>query len=308
MSEVISPAVLKRWIRSELRRRREAAGKDQKDAAKRLDCAPSRISHLESGRNLPDRATVETLFGFYGCPEAIEPFWARVKQADSGKQIDIASASDPGRFDLYAGLEEGATEKDAADLMALNGLVQVPGYMEPLLRFYDPEASDEEIERRKRLRLLRQGALTREVNPLRLWLVISEHLLLDNVGGPVVMRSQLEHLLEVGDLPNVDLQVLSPEQDEDEDGDEARRKLRASLPRLALLGGHRAVHGPFAILKFPIPEDPGLVYIDTAVKGIFFEELDEIARYEKIMNNLRAAALSQAKSRRLIDKLRKDIM
>lgn len=307
MSEVISPAVLKRWIRSELRRRREAAKKDQKDAAKRLECAPSRISHLESGRNLPDRATVEILFAFYGCPEAIEPFMERVKQADSGKQVDIASDIDPGRFDLYAGLEEGATEKHAADLMALNGLVQVRGYSEPLLRFYDPDASDEEIERRLHLRHLRGSALTRQDNPLRLWLVISQHLLLDNVGGPAVMRSQLEHLLDLSDLPNVDIQVLSPENDED-DEETLRNPLRSTLPRLALLGGHRAVHGPFAILKFPIPEDPGLVYIDTAVKGIFFEELDEIQRYEKIMNNLRAAALSQAKSRRLIDKLRKDIM
>jgi transcriptional regulator with XRE-family HTH domain len=307
MSEVISPAVLKRWIRSELRRRREAAKKDQKDAAKRLECAPSRISHLESGRNLPDRATVETLFGFYGCPEAIEPFWSRIKQAESGKQVDIASDIDPGRFDLYAGLEEGATEKHGADLMALNGLVQVRGYSEPLLRFYDPDASDEEIERRLHLRHLRGSALTRQDNPLRLWLVISQHLLLDNVGGPAVMRAQLEHLLELSDLPNVDIQVLSPENDDDED-ETLRNPLRSTLPRLALLGGHRAVHGPFAILKFPIPEDPGLVYIDTAVKGIFFEELDEIQRYEKIMNNLRAAALSQAKSRRLIDKLRKDIM
>ncbi|WP_394622301.1 helix-turn-helix domain-containing protein (plasmid) [Lentzea sp. JNUCC 0626] len=307
MSEVISPAVLKRWIRSELRRRREAAKKDQKDAAKRLECAPSRISHLESGRNLPDRATVETLFGFYGCPEAIEPFWSRVKQADSGKQVDIASDIDPGRFDLYAGLEEGATEKHGADLMALNGLVQVRGYSEPLLRFYDPDASDEEIERRLHLRHLRGSALTRQDNPLRLWLVISQHLLLDNVGGPAVMRDQLEHLLELSDLPNVDIQVLSPENDDDDD-ETLRNPLRSKLPRLALLGGHRAVHGPFAILKFPIPEDPGLVYIDTAVKGIFFEELDEIQRYEKIMNNLRAAALSQAKSRRLIDNLRKDIM
>lgn len=284
MSEEISPAVLRRWIRSEMRRRREAAGYDQKDAARRLSCAPSRISHLESGRNLPDRATVEVLFGFYRCADDIVSFLERVQQAEGAKKVDIAN-TDPNRFDLYAGLEEGATEKHTADLMALNGLVQTPGYIDTVLRFHDPNATHAEIARRRQLRLQRQAALTRARNPLKLWMIIPEHLLDDNVGGPDVMRAQLEHLLELGALPNVEMQVLHKG-----------------------TGGHRAVHGPFAILKFPIPEDLGLVYVDTAIKGIFFEEPDEIGRYEEIMNHLRAAALPQGESRLLIDKLRKDIM
>jgi transcriptional regulator with XRE-family HTH domain len=291
MSDELSPAVVRRWVKTQLRVRRVAAGLEQKDAAVALKCAPSRISHLESARNLPDYTTLKSLFELYECPDDTAAFWAvveKVKKAERSKngRVALASEQDPSSFDVYADLEQGASEKHAANLIALDGLTQIGPYAERLLRFFDPNASDEEIIRRRDLRLSRQSALTREKNPLHLWSVIPEHVLDPKygIGGPDVLGQQLEHLYDLSRLPNVDIQVLP-----------------------ALTGGHAAVHGPFAVLKFPIQDDLGLVYLDNVVEGIFYEEQRQIAQYDAIMNHLRAAALDQEESRVLFDKLRKEV-
>jgi transcriptional regulator with XRE-family HTH domain len=310
MSVEQSPAIMRRWARSQLKKRREAAGLDQKDAAAALGSAPSRVSHLESGRNLPDLPSLKVLFTLYKCPEDIDSFWETIKKikaaekSSSKDRVTLASDNDPSDFDVFASLEEGASQKHSADLIVLNGLMQVDGYIQPLLRFYDPAATEEEIQKRCELRLLRQEALTRSVNPLALWSVFPEHLLMEKiggVGGRKVMRRQLGRLLELSELPNVTLQVLSHDAEEDDD------QVRADA-QTDDVGGHKAVHGPFHILKFAIPEDPGLVYIDTAPKGIFFEKQEEIDKYDDIMNHLRASAKSEAKSKALIEKHRKDLM
>ena len=44
--------------------------------------------------------------------------------------------------------------------------------------------------------------------PLRLAVVLDEGVLLRRVGGPQVMRGQLEHLAEAAAWPNMDLRVL----------------------------------------------------------------------------------------------------
>src|SRR4051812_20565862 len=215
-----SPAIMRRWVRSQLRARREAVGLDQKDAAEELGSAPSRVSHLESGRNLPDLPSLKVLFTLYQCPGDIDSFWETIKKIKAAEKatgkdrVQLASDNDPSDFDVFASLESGAAHKHSADLIVLNGLMQVDGYIQPLLRFYDPAATEKEIQQRRDLRLQRQEALTRSVNPLALWSVIPEHLLIEKiggVGGPVVMRRQLDRLLELIELPNVDLQVLSRE-------------------------------------------------------------------------------------------------
>ncbi|WP_410570521.1 Scr1 family TA system antitoxin-like transcriptional regulator [Amycolatopsis sp. cmx-4-61] len=306
-----SPAIMRRWVRSQLRSRREAVDLDQKDAATALGSAPSRVSHLESGRNLPDLPSLKVLFSLYKCPGDVDSFWDTIKKIKaaekaSGKdRVQLASDKDPSDFDVFVTLEDGAAEKHSADLIVLNGLAQVAGYIEPLLRFYDPTATEDEIRQRCELRLQRQNSVTRTHQPLALLMFAPEHLLIERiggVGGPEVMRRQLEHLLELMTLPHVDFRVLSHEA-------RARQATAsAEQPAAKQDGGHRAVHGPFEILKFGISEDPGCVYIDTAPKGIFYEKVAEITQYEGIIGRLDAVASPKAESRVLIERHRKDLM
>ncbi|WP_328499410.1 Scr1 family TA system antitoxin-like transcriptional regulator [Streptomyces sp. NBC_00414] len=55
---------------------------------------------------------------------------------------------------------------------------------------------------------MRRQARLHGDRPLHVYAVVWEAALRQLVGGPDVMRAQLEHLLHVAQLPNVRLQVL----------------------------------------------------------------------------------------------------
>ena len=117
-----------------------------------------------------------------------------------------------------------------------------------------------------------------------MWAVLDEAALHRRVGGSGLMRLQLEHLLEVGALPNVAIQVL---------------------PFGA--GAHPAMGRPFVILVFPERVDPDVVYLEDLTSAFYLEDTDEVDRYNVFFNHLRATALSFDDSAALITSVLKDL-
>jgi hypothetical protein len=64
------------------------------------------------------------------------------------------------------------------------------------------------IDRRTDVRMIRQRVLTEREPPLRLSVTVDESTLLRQIGGPDVMRAQLERMAELAELPNIELRVL----------------------------------------------------------------------------------------------------
>jgi hypothetical protein len=85
-------------------------------------------------------------------------------------------------------------------------MLQTKAYARTVMSAVRMQQSASQIDRALELRILRQEVLTRE-DPLKLWLILDEAVILRTVGGAEVMRSQLIHLLEASELPNVTLQV-----------------------------------------------------------------------------------------------------
>lgn len=56
----------------------------------------------------------------------------------------------------------------------------------------------------------------------------------------------------------------------------------------------------------PIPDDPGLVSVETRIKTIWFDKQAEVDQHTEIMDHLRTLALPQEQSEALIGKKRKD--
>ena len=137
------------------------------------------------------------------------------------------------------------------------------------------DASEDEIERRVRIRLDRQAALDRADQPLRVWSIISEGALRRQIGGPEILRAQLMQLAKQAARPNVDVQVLPFE-----------------------AGAHPALTTAFTILRFDDGEP--LVFgngIDTNA------EVDDPAERQRALATfdwLCATAESPARSRRII--------
>lgn len=277
-----SVAVLRRRVAVALRRHRENAGLTQKEAAKRTGIAAGRINHFELMRSLPPDAELVSLLELYEATEDTDELLA-ILPAARKRTASEAATTDPDQFDLYIGLEAGATRIESYDALVLLGLVQTAEYAEALLRGHGQGLPEAEIRRRLRLRLRRRDLLTAE-SPTQLWLVVSQHVLEAPVGGPEVMRGQLAQLLELAALPNVDVQVLP----------------HSVVP-------HPGLHGAFTIMSFSIPGDAGLVYVETRVRGLYFEQPHELQEYAQVMNHLRVLARPPEESSRLIDRIRKEI-
>jgi hypothetical protein len=147
------------------------------------------------------------------------------------------------------------------------GLLQTEEYMRAVIRGAHLDESSEEVERRIALRMARQVLLTQEHAP-RLWAVVDEGALRRPVGGPDVLRVQLERLIEAAKLPNVRLQVL---------------------PFAA--GAHPAMVGAFSILRFPEPELPDVVYLEHLTNAIYLEKREDVEEYLHVIDTicLRAA-------------------
>ena len=64
--------------------------------------------------------------------------------------------------------------------------------------------------------------------------------------------------------------------------------------------------GTFAILDFPEPSDPDVVYAENATGGLFLEKSDELRKYTFIFDHIRAAALRPEESVAYIAKLAKE--
>jgi hypothetical protein len=277
-----SVAVLRRRVAVALRRHRENAGLTQVEAGKQTGIASGRINHFEVMRNLPPDNELVTLLELYEATEETEELLTILPAAR--KRIPSeAAASDPNQFNLYLGLEAGATQIESYNALVLHGLVQTAEYAEALLRGHGQGLYEAEIRRRLRLRLRRKDLLSSESAP-RLWLVVAQRVLEAPIGGPEVMRGQLAHLRDVAALPNVEVQVIPSD----------------VVP-------YGALHGPFTIMSFPIPGDAGLVYVETRVRGLFFDQPRELQEYAQVMNHLRVLAKPPKESIRLIDRIRKGI-
>jgi hypothetical protein len=129
----------------------------------------------------------------------------------------------------------------------------------------------EEVERRVALRLGRQGLLQGDEGP-RLWAVVDEAALRRPVGGPGVMRAQLERLLAAAELPRVTLQVL---------------------PFGA--GAHPAMVGAFTVLRFEDRELPDVVYVEHLTSALYLNKQEDVDQYLHVMESVcvRAAAPDQ---------------
>lgn len=273
--------VLRRRIKLDLRRHRENSGESQRAVAAATGIAEGLLNHYEQGRRLPSDDNATKLLRHYEVDEELDEFLATLAQARRRTPSE-AAAADPEQFNLYVGLEAGASVIESWDALVLHGLVQTERYAEAMLRGHGPGRPEADVRRGLRLRLRRQNALTGP-NPAKLWLIIYQDVLERPVGGPDVMGEQLDHLLALAEQPNITIQVVP----------------RDIVP-------YGALHGPFIILQFPTENDPGLVYIESRTQGLVQETPTELQEYADVLNELRTLAARPSESMRIIHDIRKE--
>ncbi|GGX03874.1 hypothetical protein GCM10010353_19260 [Streptomyces chryseus] len=116
----------------------------------------------------------------------------------------------------------------------VHGLLQTEDYARALFGQRHPAYAEDELERLVAARMARQSLFERRPAPL-LTVVQEETTLRRPIGGRMVLRQQLEHLLAIGELRTVKIQVM-PTSSEEHAG------LAGSLQLWKLRGGATLGH------------------------------------------------------------------
>jgi transcriptional regulator with XRE-family HTH domain len=263
-----SPTALRIVLGAQLRQLREAKGLTRAAAGYTIRASESKMSRLELGRvSFKDR-DIRDLLMLYGVqdPDEREALLSLAKEANRPAWWQRYSDILPSWFQTYVGLEETATLIRTYEGHLVPGLLQTEDYARAVMFAGLPGEPDDEIERWLRLRMDRQGLLTRS-DPPRLWAVMDEAALRRPIGGPEVMRAQLEHLVAATKLPNVTVQVV-----------------------LFRTGAHAALGQPFVILRFDDPDLPDMVYLEQFTSGLWLDKPDEVDSYAQVMDRLAVQA------------------
>ena len=277
-----SPTVLQRRVAFAMRRLRHAAGLRQGDLVTTAGYSESAVNQLEKRTRRPQRRMIVALLHAYGRADLIPAYEEQLRlMGRKNWWAELIDSHEVTGFDVYLGLEDGASQLESWEPLAIPGLLQSEHYARETLAAGTTGA--DMLESRLALRQQRQEILTRTEQPVGLWAITTEYALAHIPAAPEVRREQYEHLLDLVALPTVQLQVI---------------------PHGVGIGS--GVRGPFTILGFDQPEDPGVVYLETEARAIWFETQEDITKYSLLMNRLRACGCSAEQSAALIEQYRKE--
>ncbi|GHD88268.1 transcriptional regulator [Streptomyces naganishii JCM 4654] len=279
-----APTVLRMVLGKRLRQLREQAGVSFEEAARTIEVTPltvRRIEKAEVGLRIP---YVRELLRAYGVPAAeIDGFLALAREANRPgwwyKFRDVL----PEWFRAYVSLESEASVIRLYEPHYVPGLLQTYDYATALMRVGFPNESKEEIARRVDLRLRRQDLLAKPDAPA-VWAIVDETVLRRPVGGPEVMRAQIDRLAEVCSMPKVRIQVM-----------------RFSV------GAHPGAYGPFHHFRFGFSELPDIVYTENLAGSVYYDRPEDVVAYLEVLDRMSVQAEPVARTREILDELRKEL-
>ncbi|MCP9987016.1 helix-turn-helix transcriptional regulator [Streptomyces sudanensis] len=189
-------AVIKAVAR-QLKLWREAAGLTQAEFGAAIGYGEELVSSVERGRRIPR-------------PEYLD---AADEVLAAGGRIaamkgDVAEARYPKKVRDVKRLEAEAVEICSYSNSVIDGLLQTEEYARAVFGSRRPPFTDEELTQQVAARTARQQVVSCAAASPVLSFVQCESTLRRPYGGTMVMRRQLEHLLQLGELRSVDLQVM----------------------------------------------------------------------------------------------------
>lgn len=187
----------------------------------------------------------------------------------------------PDRYRAFMVLAAKATQILEYAEQAIPGLLQTPDYARAQFIGFAPGASEAEIEQRVVARIQRQRIFTRE-HPPRYGAVLDQAAITRPIGGPAVMRAQLEALLPRMDTEHGTIQVL---------------------PFCA--GAHTLLGGSLTLLT--LPDSEPVAYLEGSHTGQLREDPTTVADYQAAYDRLRAHARSPRESTAMIRAVIKEL-
>ncbi|WP_181805859.1 helix-turn-helix domain-containing protein [Streptomyces shenzhenensis] len=248
----------------QLKLRREAVGMRAAEFGVAVGYGEDMVYKVEGGKRIPREEYLNRADEVLGAGGLIAATWEDVKKVRYPKKVrEIAK------------LEGQAVEIGVYEVVSINGLLQTPEHARALFEAWQPAYSEDDLERVLAARMARRSIFERSPAPA-LGFVLEEAALRRRVGGTMVWRQQLEHLLEVGRLRNVTLQVMPTNG-----------------------GAHPGLGGRVEILKFP--DGTAVGRSDGAFNGRATSDPKQLHILELRYGTIRAQALPPQESLALIE-------
>ncbi|MDX3585326.1 helix-turn-helix domain-containing protein [Streptomyces europaeiscabiei] len=282
MARDIDPSLNRRRLRIELRKARESAGLTQRDAAQGLEWSLSKLIRIEAGTVGLGVTDLRALLQQYRVTDT--SLVAELEEAARGSkgQSWWAQYSDlvSPQFAQYLGYEGAANTIRMYNPIVLPGLLQTEDYATALLSARTPEAR---VRRQVELRTTRQERSLDGDHGPEVGIVLDEASVRRVVGGPAVMRRQLERIKTVARHPRVSLQLLP-----------------------FSVGAHYGTTTPFILLGFK--DDDDLLYIEGPTGGLSNrDDLALTARYQECFEDISSIAHHGERMIEALDAIRESL-
>lgn len=191
-----SPRVAQLEFSVRIRERRKELGLDAKTVSGRMGFSRNYYSAVENNRTILADDRVSELAEILELDESTTTEMADLARVArrSGWWDDYSNLLDESSVELWA-LEDGAYELDIVETNVVTGLLQTEDYSRAIIGA-DPRISVANERRFVESRRRRQQRLWGE-DPVSLRVVLSEAAIMQEIGGPLILRQQLEYLLEL---------------------------------------------------------------------------------------------------------------
>lgn len=285
MSQGEASVVQRALLTNELRRLRAAARLGQEQVVQALDWSPSKLIRIEGGTVGISTTDLKALLDLYGVKE----------ESRIGELVELARAArtrgwwrsfksvQDEQYLNYVGYESGASIIRQAQGLLVPGLLQTPDYAADITLDYAGEYG-RPVEELVELRLERQERVLGREKPPEQFYVLDEAVIRRRVGwrkDRKLMPDQLRHLIEIGSLPYVTIQVIP-----------------------FYMGAHFGLKGPFTLLSFD-NELGDVLFLESAHRGDLTlsdaASAELITSYHEAFEGLRRASLSPEQSLEFIE-------
>jgi len=270
------PSVRARQLAAELRRLRDAARLTGEEVAGQLGWSPSKVSRIETGQTSPGAADLRRMLDIYEVTGTQRDRLERLAQSsDQRGWWDAYTDTLAPEYTALIALEAESESVRWYAPMMVPGLLQTERYAREVIRSGLLIAPPGEVERRVQVKMTRQRVLTRD-DPLQMAVVIDEASILRTIGGPQVMREQLDRVLLAAVMSHVEVGVV-----------------------------------PVSVMV-PTPTgftmmDDQTVLVSLATREVLVHEPDEVARYLDIFERLRARAVRGEALAELVRDVRREL-
>lgn len=289
MTSVHSPTAGRRRLRHVLRRARDSAGLTQEQVAKTMEWSLSKVIRIETGGVGVSTSDLRQLLQLYHVDdpqqvtELVElarvgrrrPWWTQYKDRI------------PAGYLSYIGLEEESVAIRCVNPSGLPGLLQTQEYALAVAEAsfwtgarnmgYPPPAAAADV------RMIRQREVLQRPRPPAIASVIDEAVLWRRIGGTDVLRRQLLHLVALGSMRHITIQVLP------------------------FTASRQSIANPFVILEFPDPTDPDVVYAESSFDFALLDSQTDVENYRQMFDWFQDGSLGEAESMALIRRVASEL-